>query len=587
MSAAAIAVAPDGQWVAVRRGSEIALLPQGAAPPAGRVDIGSADADIAFVAPPAIVIAVVRNVAPRVMLYQPPSLEVIARHDLDQPMRIAAVTGPRVALLSDDHKRLVIVRVAASALAAQTIVLDGPADFVVGLDKQQLLISIQRRLEVWDATTGRPSLRMQLQLPPPPRTVGAAQGHIWVTRPSADDVILYRLSDGRPFRHVVGAPTLDVIATPASPIAVVCTTRGLVRLHCFAHSLTALDAAWTPGMPLAQLVAGDDITLLGLPDGKPEPWRVRIAGSGAPAIPPPPTDDTAAASPAPIGASDRDPVVRFRKSGPIEPVLSNAPNAAAEPPEPPPPSTPSAASTWTSSPPPSPSPSPLPSASASAPRPRAPTARDWREGLAGIGAQLVNGATPELAVSIDDSELAALADRLLLAKRSMRALVVLYSAYLVGEPALSIADLAQILDDWHEPLGTGELGALGMLRRRHGRVALRKAVTDLLDGNPPRAVRLVAGAPGASKPRAGAWRFAREGKSDAELETVLAARLGPLAIVHGKPERAILEARLHGATAVAFQPPDHRPHPWPRDAALVLVLYGSPTSWIADLPALA
>ena len=567
MTAASLAAAPDGHWVAIRNGTEITLLPEGVAPPAGRVDIGSTDADIAFVGPPAIVIAVVRNVAPRVMLYQTPSLEVIARHDLDQPMRIAAVTGPRVALLSNDHKRLVIVRVAASALAAQTINLDGPADFIVGLDKQQLLISIQRRLEIWDAASGRPSMRMQLQLPPPPRTVGAAQGHIWVTRPSADDVILYRLSDGRPFRHVVGAPTLDVCATPASPIAVVCTTRGLVRLHCFAHSLTALDAAWTPGTPLAQLVTGDDVTLLGLPDGKAEPWRVRIAGTGAPVIAPPTDDDGSGATPT-TPPSTRDPVVRFRKSGPIEPVLMTASPAPVEPPPAPTP------------PPASVAPVPPP------PRHRAPTARDWREGLAAIGAQLVSGATPELAVSIDDSELAALADRLLLAKRSMRALLVLYSAYLVGEPALSIADLAQILDDWHEPLGTGELGALGMLRRNRGRVALRTAVTDLLDGNPPRAVRLVAGSASASKPRAGAWRFAREGKSDAELESVLAARLGPIAIVQGKPERALLEARLHGATAVAFQPPDHRPEPWPRDAALVLVLYGSPTSWIADLPAL-
>lgn len=569
-TSSSLATAPDGQWAVVRRGAEITLLAYGVGPAAGRVDIGSEDADVAFVGPPAMVIAVVRNVAPRVMLYQPPRLEIAARHDLDQPMRIAGISGPRVALLSRDHRRLVIVRVAATALAAQTIELDGPADFVVGLEKQQFLISIQRRLEVWDAATGRPTLRMQLQLPPPPRTVGAAQGHIWVTRPSADDVILYRLSDGRPFRHVVGAPTTEVASSTASPIAVVGTTRGLVRLHCFAHSLTPIDAAWKPGMPLAQLVAGDDITLLGLPDGADEPWRVRVAGAGAPAVPPPP-DTEAPVAPESPAVRPSDPVIRFRRSGEIPPLdpATGASVPATPAPEPPPP------------PPPALESPPSPPARV---RARTASTGNWRDNLNVLGAQIVNGATPDLNIPIDDSELAELADRLLLAKRSIRALMVLYAAYLVGEPALSVADLAQILDDWHEPLGTGELGALGMLRRRHGRVALRAAVADLLDGNPPRAVRLTAGAP--VKPRPGAWRLSREGKSDAELEALLASKLGRIAIVEGKPRRALLEARLHGATAIAFHPPERRPHPWPRDAGLVLVLYGSPTSWIADLPTL-
>jgi hypothetical protein len=202
--------------------------------------------------------------------------------------------------------------------------------------------------------------------------------------------------------------------------------------------------------------------------------------------------------------------------------------------------------------------------------------------LAGIGAELVQGGTPDLAAPLDDSELADLADRLLLSKRSMRALIALYSVYLVGEPELSIADLAQVLGDWTEPLGSGELGALAMLRRKRGRVSLRSAVTDLLDGASPRAVRIVGNIN--AQPRRGAWRFAREGKSDAELETLLAATFGRIAVIDGDPDRAILEARLRSATAIAFHPPEHKPRPWPRDAGLVLVLYGSPSSWVADLP---
>ena len=77
------------------------------------------------------------------------------------------------------------------------------------------------------------------QLPPPPRTVGAAQGHLWATRPNSDEVFVYRLSDGRPFRHYAGAPIREVICHPASPLIVLVTPRGLVRLHCFAHSAAA------------------------------------------------------------------------------------------------------------------------------------------------------------------------------------------------------------------------------------------------------------------------------------------------------------------------------------------------------------
>ena len=578
-SRSSLAASPDGQYVAVRRGEVISLLAGGLAPPVAKVDIGADDADVAFVGPPAMLVVCVRNVAPRVMLYQPPSLDVVARHDLPATMRIVAITGSRVVLAPPEGgKKLVIVRVAATALSAQTIDLDGPLDFVVGLEKNQLLLSIQRKLEVWDANTGRPVLRMQLQLPPPPRTVGAAQGHIWVTRPSADDVIIYRLSDGRPFRHVVGAPAVDVIASTTSPLVIVGTTRQLVRLHCFAQSVTIIEAPWTPGVPITQLAVGDDISLLGLPDGQLEPWRVPIMGTGAPAIPPTPAEGPESESePEPPSA---EPVVRFRAMRdrqeaeraaapqigrgsqplsvvptPVTPIMSIAPNTARID------TGPVAAIT-------------------NIPRPI--TTRQWRESLATIGAALVDGGTPELVAPLDDTELGALADRMLLSQRSIRALIALYGLYLVGEPELAIADLAQVLGDWTEPLGTGELGALAMLVRERGRVSLHPAVTDLLDGAKPHTVRMVGVAGG--KPRAGAWRYAREGKSDAELETLLAGMFGRIAVIEGDPDHAILEARLRGATAVAFHPPAHKPTPWPRDAGLVLVLYGSASSWIADLP---
>ncbi len=557
---------PDGQWVAVRRGEVISLLAGGAGQPVGKVDVGTDDVDVAFVGSPAMLVVVVRNVAPRVMLYQVPSLEVIGRHDLPASMRIVALTAARIVLGAPESKKLVIMRVAASTLGAQNVDLDGPLDFAVGLDKNQLLVGVQRKLEVWDAMTGRPVLRMQLQLPPPPRTVGAAQGHVWVTRPSADDLIIYRLSDGRPFRHVVGGPPTDVVASHASPVIVVGTARHLVRVHCFAHSVTVLEAPWSPGTPIAQLAVGEDISVLGLADNDLEPWRVPIAGAGAPALPPPPAEDP---PPDPADLPAPDAPNRFRAMR----ERGEAERASVTPP----PST-------TAS---------IPTIKGTAAPMSKPSAHSWREALAAIGAQLVDGSSPELVAALDDSELADLADRLLLSQRSIRALIALYGLYLVGEPALSIADLAHVLGDWSEPLGAGELGALAMLDRARGRVALRAEVTDLLDGARPRAIRIATGGHATTKPTskpvikpqlAGAWRFPREGKSDTEIEALLAGMFGRIAVIDGDPDCAILEARLRGATAVAFHPPAHKPTPWPRDANLVLVLYGSASSWIADLP---
>jgi hypothetical protein len=559
-----ITTSPDGAWVAVRRGHEISLLAGGVTPATGKVDIGTADADVILVGPPSMVVVVVRNVAPRVMLYQPPNLEVVARVDLDVPMRVVAVSGPRIVLAPHEGKKLVFVRVAQASLSTQTVELDGPLDFAVGLEKNQVLVSVQRKLEVWDASTGRAVLRMQLALPPPPRTVGTAQGHVWVTRPNTDDVIVYRLSDGRPFRHLIGSPAVDVVSNPQSPILVVGTVRHLIRLHCFAHSLTVLDAPWIPGVPIAQLAVGEDVSLLGLADDLEEPWRLALAGAGAPALAPATAEEVVVEPPKPAEHAsgfrslrekqEADRASAIAQTTPL-PVMTPVTTPISEPPR-----------VRATTPPPV----------------RPPTAREWRDDIAAIGGELVRGHSPELAARLDDSELAALADRLLLGPRTIRALTALYALYLVGEPELSIADFAQVLGDWSEPLGVGELASFGMLRRKRGRVSLRAAVTDLLDGCAPQHVRLVGHH--AAKPKPGAWRYAREGKSDAELETLLAGRFGRIAVIEGDADRGLLEAHLRGATAIAFHPPAHRPRPWPRDAALVLVLYGSQSSWIADLP---
>lgn len=575
-----IATSADGQWAAIRRGREVSVLASGAGAPVGVLELDGDDADLALVGPPDVLVVVARDGGPRATLHQPPYLDAVARLDLDEPMRLAATTGPRFALVSAGGKQVTFVRVAGRALSSQVIDAGSPAEFVVGLERNQFLLGLLRKLEVWDAVSGRPLLRLQLQLPPLPRTVGAAQGHLWATRPGTDEVYVYRLSDGRPFQHHAGSPVEAVICHPASPLLVLVTKAGLVRLHCFAHSLAPLDAPWAPGTELAQLVTGDDIALLGLPAEAAEPWRAPIAGAGAPAFG---ADASDAAGAAALPAASTPPPAS-EASPSVQPSVSRGDRSGT-------------AVLGTGAPASEASPSVQPGVSrgdragAAVLGTGAPArSRAWREPLAALGAELARGADAELPLVAVDSELGELAHRLHLPAGARRTLVALYALYLAGEPRASIARLAKLTADWGEPLGQGDLAALAMLRRRDGRISLRRPVTDLLDGAAPRDVRLVGDARPAAAPAAppaGAFRAPRDGKSDAELEAELAGRLGRIAVVEGDPDRGVLEARLHGATAVAFQPPPRRPRPWPRGAGLVLVLYGSPTSWVADLPALA
>jgi len=574
-----ITTSPDGQWAAVRRGREVSLLASGAGPATSRIELPTDDADLVIVGPPSVLAIVTRGVAAdgaslnRMVLHQPPYLDAVARLDLEVPMRIAAVTGPRIVLVSLDGKSVTIVRIAGRALSSQSLEPGSPVEFAVGLERNQVLFSLLRKLEAWDAVSGRPLLRMQLQLPPPPRTVGPAHGHLWATRPGSDDIVVCRMSDGRPFRHHIGAPIDEVICHPASPLLIVVTARGLVRVHCFAHSLTVIDAPWRPGTALAQLVVGDDISLLGIGAHDDEPWRVPIGGAGAPAI----TLESAEAPSEPL-ATAADKLRAMRERTLPEAIDSGLPHGKDRSPaagRAPPAGTGHDGETTAPA-------GPRAAAAAGSRGGEPARARAWREPVAAFAADLARGTDAEVPVVAVDTELGQLAHRLVLPSGARRALVVLYGLHLVGEPGVAIARLAHALGDWTEALGQGELGTLAMLRRRGGKVALRSSVTDLLDGVAPRAIRMVGGA--ATTPRPGAMQLARDGRSDAVIETELATQLGRIAVIEGGAGLALLEARLHGATAVALAPPIARPLPWPRDAGLVVVADPVAPAWVAALP---
>ncbi|HEX5060643.1 MAG TPA: hypothetical protein VFV99_14845 [Kofleriaceae bacterium] len=509
----------DGQWAVARQDRKLVLMPGAGGAPVASVELSSADVDIALVGPPTALIVLSRDPDARgIVLYTTPYLEAAARIDLDIDARLAAASGPRVAVASADNKNVAVVRSAGRALATQKLDLTPPIEFIVGLERNQMLFGLSKKLEVWDAVSGRPMLRAQFQLPPPPRVLGASAGHLWARQIGSDEIFLYRLSDGRPFRHDAGAPISDVICHPASPLLVLVTPKGLLRLHGYAHSLTPLDDVPDNHGALALHVSGEDITLLGFTGVGADMWRLPISGSSTGAI----AVQTATPSAVPVASETARP------------------------------STPA-------------------------------TASRWREPLATYGAELARGSEAELPIVAIDNELGDLAHRLELSATARRVLTALYALHLIGE-SISIAALAKATGDWTEALGQGELGALAMLRRKHGKIGLRTAVRDFLDGAAPRSIRIVG--TGATTPRTGAFRVSRDSRTDAEIETALAGELGRIAVVDGSLRSALLEARLHGATAIAYSVPAERPRPWPRDAGLVLVLYGTNASWVADLPTL-
>jgi hypothetical protein len=304
-SPCSLVTSPDGAWAAARLGRRVLLFSTGigddadavsrapgeldsgnrttAADPRGpvlarRLELDDEDAELALVGPPNVLVIVsAHGRGARVALHPPPQLDRAATLELEQPMRIAAITGPRVALAGTANRRVVIMRAAGRALSSMTLELAGPLEFAVGLERNQLLLGLPRGLEVWDAAACRPLLRPRLALPPPPRRVGSAAGHLWAIRPGSDELLIYRLSDGRPSQHHVGAPILDVISHAASPLLVVVTSRGLSRVQCFAQSLMSLEGA-PPALAYAQLVHREDVCLLGLTTDD-TLWRVPLVGN--------------------------------------------------------------------------------------------------------------------------------------------------------------------------------------------------------------------------------------------------------------------------------------------------------------------
>lgn len=280
---------PDGQWCAVRRGKQTAWYPltgEALDEPAARVELPDAASELVLLGPATATAATLMALTitragetTALGLLQSPRFERIAELGVAGRWRPAAITGSRAALVAEDARSCTVVRAAGRSLVAQLIDPAGLIDHVLPMDRQQLAIATNRKLELWDAVALRPLTRLQLQLPPPPRVVGVAAGHWWVLRPEQQQILLLRLSDGRPFLHAIGAPIRAVVSHPASPWLVVVTSHGLLRLSCFAHAVAELEAPAAEAYAISP--SGDEAILLGCNGFAQAPWVIRLSASAA------------------------------------------------------------------------------------------------------------------------------------------------------------------------------------------------------------------------------------------------------------------------------------------------------------------
>lgn len=170
--------------------------------------------------------------------------------------------------------------------------------------------------------------------------------------------------------------------------------------------------------------------------------------------------------------------------------------------------------------------------------------------------------------AVSSNELSILARRMSLSDVARQTSVLLYSAWLSGSPFVPMAHIAAILGDaaWPEALGTGALGQLGLLRHHDGKVALRRAVADALDGRPWGAIRISGDSSVSPSPIPG-----RLGRIGVAAWPAWHTHLGKVALVTGKLRRALVEARLAELVAVTFAPLAEYPSPWPSGTNLLVV----------------
>jgi hypothetical protein len=365
---------------------------------------------------------------------------VITSYDLDDLAPVATAilpgawnptgtTAGKLILLQRDRLQISAVKVSKRALTPGLMALGMPTEIALPLDRPAVLVTKQRAFEMWDINELRPSVRLGFGIPPAPRTMVAALGHAVVIHDGTDALTLFRLSDGRPFRCNLGSPILECLSDVGSPYLILRTSNALVRLHCFSHSMVAVNAP--PSICYALLPDGDNTQLAGWAPSDDAPWRASLMGPGTTTAPPAVT------------------VVR------------------------PPPHT-------------------LPSAESVAAAPAIlalESVTNWRQRLLQVHRSSPVSVSGYLATLATESTLQSWLTRNGCLQPAQALIAVLYARYLGGQPAIAIAELVALLSSvtdvdtaWHEALGTGRCGDHGLLQHHDGTVRLAAVAGRYFDG---------------------------------------------------------------------------------------------------------
>ncbi len=365
--------------------------------------------------------------------YNLPGLAEATRCAIPTGATIRAVVGERAAIAGNGLD-VIVARFLGKRIDVSSFTMIVPAQHILGLEDNQLMVVSPARTDVVDAVSKRVTAHLQLPLPPAPREAGTTHQlrYVWTFRPGRPELIVVRLSDGRPFQQVLDAPIRAVHASVSGPWLVAETEAGPRRVHVQTLATHAVDA----DLRRAACVTGGAEPSLYWLDGALRVQRTALAGQAV----------------APTGGG-RAGGVRME----VEPM----------------------GTVGGSTPTPTPTAATVPSTSTPTPATPSPVAGRWRLLLAEWARSVMSGKdapTPTL-----DKCVADVVRRSGLNVDGARALALLYGAWVGGEPRLSLAVAARTIE-WDEIAGGGTLARAGLTEVIDGRVRLRSVVARFLDG---------------------------------------------------------------------------------------------------------
>lgn len=373
--------------------------------------------------------------------YDLPGLGEATRCALPTGSNVRAIVGERV-VLDAGGLEATVARFLGKKIDRSSFTMKLPAQHVLAQEEHRVLVVNPQATELLDTVSKRVSSRVQLPLPPAPREVGATHQlrYVWTFRPGRHELFIVRLSDGRPFQQVLDAPITAVLASVNGPWVVVCTEAGPRRLHVQTLAVHALDA----DVAQAACVTGGAEPSLYWIDKMMRVQRTHLGGQ-------------AVVGDGRVGGGglrmEIEPVGTVGGPRPAPPPAS--PPAA--PPVPPPPAT---------------------TVAASAP---------WRLLVAEWAKQVMQG--KDVAPPAIDRTMADVVRRAALSVDGGRLLMLLYGAWVAGEPRVALAIAARTIA-WEEVAGDATVPRSRLTDVVDGRVRVKPVVARYLDGAAPERVRV-------------------------------------------------------------------------------------------------